>query len=415
MPTLGLTMEEGTIVEWFRKPGESFKEGDALFSVETDKAVLDVEAEADGILVEVLVAAGELAAVGVAIATIRTRQDEKQDEKQDDKQKDKQGANAAPAVTAMEPKVAQAEPVAIDVPVVSVTPAPVAAATTGRVAISPAARKAASEAGVDLASLSGSGPNGRIILRDLPVASTAATDSAGVWTALTPMRRAIVGTVTQSLQVPQFRLTHSVDLTRLLAFRAALQPYWERSGARVSLSDFFVQASSIALVSFPQVNASFEDGPSGAGIRQHGTVNIANALALDDGLMAPVLHGTQAMSLVEIARARIKLTAAAQSGNLSAQNMVGATFMISNLGPLGIDQFDAMVTPPMAAVLAIGRVAHRMVAEANGTSSVRPTVILTLTSDHRVMDGALAARFLAKLSSVLEQAEDFRPFQTTLS
>jgi pyruvate dehydrogenase E2 component (dihydrolipoamide acetyltransferase) len=405
MPTLGLTMEEGTIVEWFRKPGESFKEGDALFSVETDKAVLDVEAEADGVLVEVLVAAGELAAVGVAIATIRTRQDEKQ------------GANAAPVVPATERKAAQAEPVAIDVPVVSVTPAPapVAAATTGRVAISPAARKAASEAGVDLASLNGSGPNGRIILRDLPVASAVATDSSGVWTALTPMRRAIVGTVTQSMQVPQFRITHSVDLTRLLAFRAALQPYWERSDARVSLSDFFMQASSIALVSFPQVNASFEDGPSGAGIRQHGTVNIANALAMESGLMAPVLHGTQAMSLVEIARARIKLTAAAQSGNLSAQNMVGATFMISNLGPLGIDQFDAMVTPPMAAVLAIGRVANRMVAEVNGTSSVRPTVILTLTSDHRVIDGALAARFLAKLSSVLEQAEEFRLFQTTLS
>lgn len=408
MPTLGLTMKEGMIVEWFRKPGESFKEGDPLFSVETDKAVLEVEAESDGMLLEVMVPAGGVAAVGVPIATIRTPRDE---------------GGAAPVAGGVPSQAGAGVPApAAAVPQPSAMPLPSASpgsspASPERVLISPAARKAAAQAGIAVTSLSGSGPNGRIILRDLPRAGAtpapraeAPAPRAGRWTALTPMRRAIVASVRQSSQVPQFRVTHTVDLTRLMALRAALAPYWTRDGVSVSLTDFFLAACAIALAEYPGVNAGFEEGPGGAGIRQHGAVNIACAMEVEGGLLAPVISGVDALSLPGIAGARAGLHASVRSGTLGVQDIAVAGFMISNLGPLGIDQFDAMVMPPQAAVLAVGRVANRVLADAEGTSAVRPTVILTLTADHRVIDGALAARFLGKICSVLEQAEAFRLF-----
>ena len=400
MPKLGLTMDEGVIAEWHKRSGESFQDGEPLFAVETDKATLDVEAETNGVLLEILVPVGGKVAIGTPIARIET------------------GAMAAltpAATTPPNPGTPHAAPIAAS--------NPSRPAAEDRLRTSPAVRHRARELGIDLKRIRGSGPNGRIILCDLPLqpepASAAHTHHAatasnlrGQSVALSPMRRAIAASMTEAAAVPQFRVTRSVDLTRTLALQEALQPMLSRDQIRLSLTDFLLHACALALAAHPDVNASYVRGApeSGDHIQLHEAVNIGLAVALPGGLMAPVLRDANQMTLIETAKRRRELTQAARSGRLSAQQMSDATFTLSNLGPMGVDQFDAIVTPPQAAVLAAGRVIQQPVAHGSESVRVRPTMILTVTADHRVIDGMLAATFLGAVATMLETASQYRLF-----
>ncbi|HSQ03773.1 MAG TPA: dihydrolipoamide acetyltransferase family protein [Burkholderiales bacterium] len=386
MPRLGLTMDEGVIAEWHKNPGERFQEGEPLFAVETDKATLDVEAETNGVLVEVLVAVGEKANVGVPIARVETA-----------------GETAPPkaAGTIPEPRVARVERAA--------SASGTKPVGEGRKRSSPAARRRGRELGIDLGALKGSGPDGRIILRDLPAGTASPEALRGRSIALSPMRRAIAASMTEAAAIPQFRVVRTVDVTRTLALRDDLQRTLDCDRIKLSISDFLIHACALALRTHPEVNASFVRKPGSADeIRLHDQVNIAIALALKEGLVAPVLRDADRITLQDTAKRRRELRDAARSGRLNAQQMMEATFTLSNLGPLGVDQFDAIVTPPQAAVLAAGRVMQRPIAGGAGGVEMRPAIVLTLTADHRAIDGAQAATFLSAIAAMLESASAYR-------
>lgn len=404
MPKLGLTMEEGIIAQWHKNAGETIREGEVLLSIETDKATLDVEAEHNGVLLEILVPAGGKAPVGAPIARVS-------------------GPGENPA--APQAAVVRAE----DVQPVEVAPEVPSCAPTAseRVKASPAVRRRARELGIDPSTIRGSAPGGRVILRDLPlqpqpqevtaaVPVATASELPGRTLAISPIRRAVAASMSEAAAVPQFRVTRAVDLTQTLALHEALRPFLDRAQVKVSVTDFLIQACALALVANREVNASFVSGEraSGGQIRLHDQVNIGLAMVLPDGLVAPVLRDADRITLVETARRRQGLAAAARSGRLNAREMTGATFTLSNLGPMGVDQFDAIVTPPQAAVLAAGRVIHQPVAHGTEGIRVRPSITLTVTADHRVIDGALAAVFLRTVATVLEGASEYRLFEPSL-
>ena len=437
MPKLGLTMDEGIIAEWHKRPGEPFQDGEPLFAVETDKATLDVEAETNGVLVELLVPVGGKVAVGTPIARIEQRGAAARARAA----ATPSGAGAPtvnpiaassqmPAIAAsfQTPSIAapsQTRSIAASFQTSAIAASPQSRSIAeGRLRTSPAVRRRGRELGIDLNAIRGSGPNGRIILRDLPAqpesagasdAQRAATASSprGRLVPLSPMRRAIAASMSEAAAVPQFRVTRSVDLTRTLALQEALEPLLKRERIKLSLTDFLLHACALALTAHPEINASYVPGSpeSGDHIRLHEHANIGLAVALPGGLMAPVLRDAGRMTLIETSRRRRELTEGARSGRLSAQQMTDATFTLSNLGPMGVDQFDAIVTPPQAAVLAAGRVIQQPVAHAIEGNRVRPTIMLTVTADHRIIDGMLAATFLGAIATVLEQASEYRLFE----
>ncbi|MDB4895833.1 MAG: Catalytic protein of component of various dehydrogenase complexe, partial [Firmicutes bacterium] len=240
-----------------------------------------------------------------------------------------------------------------------------------------------------------------------PGAARPAPAGPGQSIPLTRMRRIIAERMALSTStIPQFRVTREVDLTRTLAVREALLPLQ----VKLSLTDLLIQACALTLVAQPNANASFVPGPTpaDAAIQQHDQVNIGLAVALDDGLVVPVVAGADRLSLLGIAREREALVQAARSGKLSPAQLQGGTFTISNLGAYGVDSFDAIINPPEAAILAVGQVVRKPVVTAEGAVEVRPMLSLTLTCDHRVLDGAAAARLLGSLADRLQLADQYR-------
>jgi pyruvate dehydrogenase E2 component (dihydrolipoamide acetyltransferase) len=405
MEALSPTMEEGRLVEWKKAEGDKVAAGDVLAEVETDKAVMELVARADGVLLKQVVAEGATVPVAEVVGWIGQPGEEVPG-----------GGGAAPAAPAAAPR-AEAAPAAAAAPAAPATPAapePAAAPTPaaapapgsdGRVKASPVARRMAAEKGIDLASISGSGPEGRIIKRDVesaqPGQRAASAAPAAIGTAFTDvplsqMRKVIARRLAQSIgPIPTFYLTAEVDMERAAEARDALVA--ANPDGKFSFNDVIIRAAAAALRKHPWVNAWWQEDH----IRQWQEVHIGVAVAIEDGLITPVIRHADRKSLREISAEVRELAGRARAKKLQPDEYTGATFTISNLGMFGIDDFTAIINPPEVAILAVGRIEPKPVVM-DGNVVVRRRMRLTLSCDHRVVDGATGAEFLKTLVGMLE-------------
>ena len=370
MPALGVAQDTGKLVRWLKAEGDEVAKGEPVMEVETDKVTVEVEAPADGLLGGVRATEGEDVPVGQVVAYVLAPGEEAPAEEQ----------AAAPAAVAPAPASAHADGDGA------------AAPPPRRRLASPKARRIAQERGVDLERLSGSGPGGAIVAADLAEPSAARAPRVGrVWARMADH-------VTESWQtVPHFYLQRQVDASRLLAWRAhtVSRPGYERA----TLTDLLVKVSAEALARHPAINASWRDGS----IVDNDRVNVGIAVAIDDGLMVPVVHDANRLKLRELVERRAQLVEAARSGALRPEDVSGGTFTISNLGARGaVDVFQPIVNAPQAAILAIGAVAERVI-PVDGRPGIRPLATLSVAFDHRVVTGAIGADFLETLAALVEE------------
>jgi len=423
MPKLSEAMESGKIIKWLKKEGDRVQGGDILAEVETDKADVEMEAFGAGVLRKILAQAGEKAPVGTLIGVIA--------EPSDDISALLAGAppaaeaagvgaassarkdtrpEAAPTAAATPPAPAPPRPAVVPAPAAVTAAGGIAMpASPGRVKASPLAKKIAAQSGVDLRLLEGTGPGGRIIRRDVEQASArgvSARPAAAVPTLagpeyedrpLSPIRATIAKRMPLSkAPVPHFYVTSEVAMDRAWELREELNAIEDQP--KVSVNDFVVRASALTLMKHPEINASFQ----GDSIRVWRRAHIGIAVALEDGLITPVLRDCQAKSLVQIAEEARGLAERTRARKLRATELSGATFSISNLGMFDVAEFSAIINPPEGAILAVGSVRRVPVVEDAGLGVGR-RMMLTLACDHRVMDGAMGARFLQDLKRLLEE------------
>lgn len=397
MPQLSPTMTEGRLAKWTKQEGDKISAGDVIAEVETDKATMEVEASDDGILHMIVSAVGADLAVGSPIAVLRGK-DEKvaADYKPKGKVAEKkEEVKAAPKVVTPAPvKVAAVAPVAPRVA------APVVSVSNGRVKASPLAKRLATERGVNLSVVRGSGPHGRVVASDVNrsgggsplmalLSGHAAARAEDVVEKVSPMRRAIAARLTESKQtVPHFYLTRSADMRRVMDVRAELNEMLAASGQKITVNDFIVKACGLALRDYPAANASWGEGGM---VTQFGNVDISVAVAIEGGLITPVVFNADSKGLGEISGEVKNLAALARAGQLKPAQYEGGSFSISNLGMYGIEEFSAIVNPPQAAILAVG------------ATNREGRMKLTLSVDHRVIDGALGAELLGAIVEYLEQ------------
>jgi len=382
MPALEMAQETGKLISWLKQEGESVAKGEPLLEIETDKAVMEIESPGDGVLAGVKIEAGAEVPVGQTIAWIvRPGEAAPADEVAIESGRK---TTAVPASSANQ----------------SASSAQSAApAATQAVKISPKARRLASERGVNLAGVRGSGAGGEILASDILVAAESKTaPSPAVIDTGSPISRLMAERTTQSwTTVPHFFVVREVDAGALNEARQKLGSEIEKSrGLKLTHTDLLVALVARVLLKHPRVNASW----TREGVRTNPEINIGIAMALEDGVVAPVIHHAANSTLGEIAVQRRDLTERARGGKLRPADIAGGTFTISNLGMFGVDAFTAIIIPPQAAILAVGRIADRMVPVGVGPEArpgVRPMMTLTLSSDHRVVDGVRAAEFLRDL------------------
>jgi pyruvate dehydrogenase E2 component (dihydrolipoamide acetyltransferase) len=421
MPRLSDTMEEGELARWLKNVGDPVKRGDVLAEIETDKATMDLEAFEDGVLEQHLVEAGTVVPIGAPLAVIG---DGSGKAAPAGKAPAEAAAAAAPAKAApAEAEAAPAEAEAAPAAPAPVTEVPATASqiphqVNGRLRASPLARMVAHEHGLDVDDIVGTGPQGRVVRADVEsaiphAASGPAASGAPAATAATRplaaapddeeipignIRKVTARRLTESQAVPHFFLTSVVTVDKLLALRAEVNAALEPQGVKVSVNDLLISAAAIALREHPDANSSW----GGDRLLRHGHVNIGVAVATDAGLVVPVVADADLQTLSQIAQTTSTLAAKARDGKLALSDMSGGTFTISNLGMFGIDQFTAVINPPEAAILAVGA-ALPVPALRDGQLVEVPKMSITLTADHRVLDGATAAAFLRSLTAVLEQ------------
>ncbi|MDF1719875.1 MAG: pyruvate dehydrogenase complex dihydrolipoamide acetyltransferase [Minwuia sp.] len=430
MPALSPTMEEGTLSSWQVKPGDTVSSGDVLCEIETDKATMEVEAVDEGTIGALLVDAGT---EGVKVnAPIAVLLEEGEDKSALDGYEAKSAGGGGSDAPAAEPESEPEEPAAAEK-----APAPRASAggggssSAGRTFASPLARRIAAQSDLDLARIEGTGPKGRIVKRDVeaaiangtagksaaetpkstraegaaPAAASAAPVAAKDYPPVTDdyeeiklnsMRKTIARRLTESKQtVPHFYLTIDVELDALLALRKDLNA---RSDAfKISVNDFIVRASALALRKHPEVNAQFTENA----ILQHRKVDVSVAVAIEGGLITPVVRNTDQKGLQQISAETKDLAGRARDGKLKPEEFAGGTFTISNLGMFGIDQFVAVINPPQAAILAVGSGTQKPVVK-DGALAIATVMTATLSADHRVFGGAEGAAFLETLRGLLE-------------
>ena len=381
MPAMGATQETGRLVRWFIQEGDSVTKGEMLMEVETDKSVVEVEAPASGILARVTASPDDEIPVGKVIALIVEPGEEAPGAGK--------GSVAGSRRKAPARKKAKA-------PAAS-KPAPATTPDTGRLLASPAAKRLAKERGADIARIQGTGPEGAVVARD--VLSTAPAAAEGAQVSPNRMRRIIGERMALSKQTaPHFYLNMDVDMTAVEARRAASKE--QASGLAPSINDFILRAVARALAESPAMNASWTD----EGIEQHGEVNIGMAVAVDDGLVVPVIRNADKLPLEELALRSRELATRAQNRRLTPANYQGGTFTVSNLGMFGVDSFTAIINPPQCGILAVGRVAPRVVPHGDAIA-VRSMMTMTLSADHRVVDGAIGAWFLQRVKQHLEEIQ----------
>ena len=432
MEALSPTMEEGQVVKWLKGEGDAVAQGDILAEIETDKATMELVARGEGVLRKVFVGEGVAAPVGNVIAVIAA---EDEDIAALVAAAGGGGVTVAPAVdgagvgatsaaavaaapaaaatseTAAAPAARATTPAPATTPAAGATPA---STPTGRIKASPVARRLAQDAGLDLAAVQGSGPGGRVIKRDVEaaaqVAAAAPVPAAPTWPASAPdtefvdtplsqMRKTVARRLTESLgPVPHFFLTVDVDMTRALQARKQVNQLLAERGAKASINDFVIKAAAVALTHHPECNAWW----LGDSIRRFNRVHMAIAVAVPDGLITPVVRDAHAKGLGRISAEVRELAGRAREKKLQPHEYTGSTFSISNLGMFGIEEFTAVINPPEAGIIAVGAVEERPVVH-EGQVVVQPRMRVTMSCDHRVIDGAQGARFLATLKSFLEE------------
>ena len=423
MPKLSDTMTVGTLVKWLKKEGDAVKSGDTLAEVETDKATMELECFFDGTILKIFAEAGAQVALGEPLCAVG-------------KPGETVTAPAGkPAAAAPSPKAevapqqaASAEKKQVEVAQPAATPAPAAhaaapARTDGeRVKISPLAKKLAAEKGVDASALQGSGPGGRIVRADIeaaaknpkPAASSKASGASASFSggtvgakgpiqeeravAVSTMRGVIGKRLLESkTTIPHFYLEIEVDAEPLMALREQLNKGLEKAGVKLSVNDFILKGSAEALRRVPDVNAAWE----GTQIRYYAAAHVSFAVALPDGLITPVVRDAHDKSIFQVSTEAKSLGKLAKDKKLKPDQFTGGTFCVSNLGMMGIPKFFPIINPPNAAILGVGTTVTKPVVK-NGQIVVGQTLTLTLSADHRVVDGAVGAQFLAALKSVLE-------------
>ncbi|MEO8972289.1 MAG: dihydrolipoamide acetyltransferase family protein [Ktedonobacteraceae bacterium] len=432
MPKMGDTMEEGKILHWLKNVGDTVKKGDMLAEVETDKVNIEIEAFSSGVLRKILTAEGESAPIGAAIALIGAA---------DEPFAGENGSSSSSVKAAVAPVGEETnthrEAMQQSSGTVATSIASSSTMNNGeRIFISPLARRFAEEHQLDYAALQGTGPNGRIIKMDVEAAlvqlaqlqSAASTPTivqpqvdapapqpafafepqlAAIETdevieiPLTSMRRTIARRLSQSMQTsPHFYVTSVIDTTNLAVLRRHINDYaaHELTPVKVSFNDLIVRAVARALVRMPQVNVSFAEDK----LLQKKTINIGVAVALEQGLIVPVLKNAEQRGILDIARETRRLAEAVRDGKLRPEEFSGGTFTVSNLGMFEVESFTAVINPPESAILAVGSITPTPVV-VDGQVVVRDRMKVTLSSDHRAIDGALAARFLQELKRLLEE------------
>jgi pyruvate dehydrogenase E2 component (dihydrolipoamide acetyltransferase) len=391
IPKVGLVMEDVKVVRWLKNVGEHVTAGEPLLEVETEKSVVEIEAAVSGELAQILVEVDQQASVGDQVAWI-----ESADVVSAAGTSTTPSSAAAPATTPQAAAGKAASP-----------------ASGERLRITPVARKMAAERNIDPATLSGTGPGGRIQLDDVQRAAAGTAKARQPMPAgavpLTPMRRALARAMTLSnATVPQFNVVRSVDWTTLQALRQQYALALPAGAPKLSVNDFLLLGVARVLLEMPALNATFfgdADSPNACIVPASGA-HIGLVVAVEHGLLVPVIHDVDQLGLTAIAQRRQEVVERALQGRLKREESDGATFSISNLGSQGPDRFTAIINPPQSAILAVGR-QHDVVVARAGAMVIRPQSELTLTVDHRVVDGRLAAQFLARLVELLE-GEDWR-------
>jgi len=407
LPRLGQGMESGTIVRWLKSEGDEVEKGDPLYELDTEKVTQEVEADASGVLLKILAQEGEEIEVGKAIAVI---------------------GEAGEEVAAPEAESEDATEVAEDEGEEEGEPAPEREderergreegpegpsepeqrANGGRLKASPLARRIAKERGIDLAQLRGTGPEGRIIAEDVEhaqVASPKAGAAARVTergrveiVKLNQMRKTIARRMTEAWEAPAFQIAMSADMTTSIRLREALLERVGEGGVRPTYSDILTKVVALALMRHRDMNAHF----AGDEVHLFPTANIGIAVAIPHGLVVPVIHSCETKTIEEIAAARADIVERTRSGKLKSEDLENGTFTISNLGMYGVERFTAVLNPPQAGILAVGAIEEQAVVE-DGELEIQPRMDLTLTVDHRSVDGATAAEFLRTVKAFLEE------------
>ena len=394
MPALGVAQQTGTLLKWLKAEGQSVSKGEPLMEIETDKATVEIEAPTSGILTQVVAKPGDEVPVGQTIALLLAPGE----------------VESAPALQNPQPSpLPEGEGrgegrLATSTSSRRVEPGIPTATVGSRVLASPAAKRIAREKQVDLASLQGSGPEGSILAEDVLRAIRLMPQPSGNAVAqevlpLSSMRRIVGQRMTQSKQsAPHFYVSMDIDMTAANKLRME----WKEQGAdsAPSINDIIVHACARALKDFPSLNSTFTE----QGVKLHKDINIGIAVALEEGLVVPVVRNADRLSLSEMAAQSRELIDKAQKKKLFPLDYEGGTFTVSNLGMLGVDSFIAIINPPQCAILAVGRVAPRVVAE-NDMFSIKQVLTATLSADHRVVDGAIGARFLREVKELLERPE----------
>lgn len=395
MPKMGDGMEEGTLLEWLKKEGDDVKSGEVIGNIQTDKAILELEAPGKGKLAGILIQPGTTVPVGQPIAAILKSGEELP--------ANWGSGEAKPAQPSAAP-TESAAPAAMS-PAPAAEPAPVSGQ---RVKASPLAKRIAAEAGVDLAAVAGTGPGGRIVEKDvraaierqgtkIPAPAFAPSPSAEDVKVPLNFLRGIIAERTQHAKstVPHFYVTLEVDIEKIHAIR---EMFKEEDGGKVSVNDFVIRACVLALQDMPVVNSSFK----GDHLLQHGSINIGVAAAVDDGLLVPTIHGAQNMTLRQLSEESKRLVAKAREGKLTPNEMQGSTFSISNMGMLNVDVFSAIINEPNAAIIAISTAQRKVVVNESDELEIRWRMNITGSFDHRVVDGAVGAQFMNVVRSYLE-------------
>ena len=430
MPRLSDTMEEGTIGRWMVHEGDSFNEGDVLAEIETDKATMEFQAYDAGTVLKILVEDGESAALGSPIAIIGAAGEEVPD--QAAKAPDEAEPEPEPESEPEPDPAAEPEPDAAAEPEAETEPRPAkrqqAAAKTSAgsngssgeatvaLKVSPIARRMADQAGIDLAALAGrgSGPEGRVVKADVerlleagaataaaptkPASATAAPPDDAELRDLTPMLKAIASRMSQSKQtVPHFYVESEIDMTRAMELRAELNAGLADRGEKISVNDLIVRACAMALIEHPQAHRSYVDGRHA----YHEHANIGIAVALDDGLIVPVVVAADTLTVREISAATRDLAARAREGKLKQREIEGGTFSVSNLGMFDVANFEAIINPPESTILAVGATVARPVV-VDGQIATRRIMRVTLSCDHRACSGADGAKLLQSVKRYLQ-------------
>ena len=393
LPRLGQGMESGTIVKWLKSEGDAVEKGEPLYELDTDKVTQEVEAEASGVLLKITVPEGE-ADVGTTIAVIGEQGEE------------------VPDLAATEPEPAPKEEVAT--PATAAPVAEVAAPAQGngagaRIKASPLARRIARERGIELGSLKGTGPEGRVVAEDVERAAAGAPTVAAPTAApvptgevervpLTSVRRTIARRLTEAWQAPVFQISMSADMTRAQQLHDRLAERTREGEPRPTVTDILTKACAAGLMRHRGVNALWAEDA----IELHPSANVGIAVAIEAGLVVPIIHQAERRTIAELAAARADIVTRARENKLRQEDLEGGTFTISNLGMYGVEQFVAVLNPPQAAILAVGAIEQKAVPIETGFE-VRPLMTLTLTCDHRSLDGATAADFLRTVKAFLEE------------